>query len=455
MMRSPRPRSSSRRAGFTLIELMVALALGSIIAVIISWVSTEAREAYTQTVSKVEVYNNFRLAYNTLQKDLSGWIASMELEPYTDGKGGRPHDFHWQPGEETPDQRDENGPGVVDGGTKNDYDEFAFIEQVQYESIEPSQIQEGDNEKKVHDAYHLYFKTMTYIAGAVREANVEYMLVDAGAPPSLWVDGVPPPPSDVKPADVKNLALYKVVRYLDIDESTILALNRYPGKRAIIELATNVTDFRVEYLVYNPFDDRVEARYVTPGEEFLRPTELVTRPLKMPVRPPVSQDIYRKVFGYGSMKVQNKYPLGTAFVAHFGDNQGVRSGTDHRPLRFGFESSNQIQFAELVPGDTIYVFTPSSIQSAGAGGGGAGGVNFANLARMPAQEYTVKGNVSGMLEFVEDVDSSGWGEQNQSALYYKAPFLPSAVRLTLRMVNDDGLNPKTMQQVIWLRRKSR
>ena len=60
-----------------------------------------------------------------------------------------------------------------------------------------------------------------------------------------------------------------------------------------------------------------------------------------------------------------------------------------------------------------------------------------------------------MLEFVEDIDSSLWNGKDQPGVLYKAAFMPTALRITLRMVDDEGLNPKTMQQVIWLRRKSR
>ena len=44
---------------------------------------------------------------------------------------------------------------------------------------------------------------------------------------------------------------------------------------------------------------------------------------------------------------------------------------------------------------------------------------------------------------------------DQKLVLYKAAYLPSAVRITLRMVDDEGLHPKTMQQVVWLKRRSR
>src|SRR5690606_3033123 len=140
-------------------------------------------------------------------------------------------------------------------------------------------------------------------------------------------------------------------------------------------------------------------------------------------------------------------------VARVGDNQ-LRGTVEHRPLRFGFESSPQIRFSELGPGDSIYVFTESAISTGGAAASG-GLPNIMNSVRIPVKDYTIKSNLQGLLEFVEDIDASGWGEQNQSPILYKAAFIPSAVRLTLRMVDDEGLNPKTMQQVVWMLRRSR
>jgi hypothetical protein len=56
---------------------------------------------------------------------------------------------------------------------------------------------------------------------------------------------------------------------------------------------------------------------------------------------------------------------------------------------------------------------------------------------------------------VDTIDSTGWVNPQQSGLHYKASFIPAAVRVTLRMVDDKGESPKTMQRTIWLRRRSR
>jgi len=438
-------------AGFTLIELMVALTLAAMLSVMIMKISTTAQEAYTATVRRVEVYNRFRLAMDRLRADVGGWIPSQELEYYNDGKGASSRrNFHFDPGEEVPDRADSHGKGVVDGGMP-DYDEYAFIIQRHYRSLEKEQVNAGDRDPKLHDAYHMYFRTMAYADGQVREANVEYMLVDPSQPASRWVNGVPPAPREVEPDDVRDLSLYKVTRYYRIDERVVTNINDYPIERTVEELATNVTDFRLEYMTSNAFsrDRRVGGpTFVTPEEDYGKPAEPATRPTRLNLSTPGGG--WRKDFGYGSVKLGTKFDLAVATPAKWGDQGLKNSGTTSEPVRIGFRSNPNMSFAEIVPGDSIYVFTQSerATQRSSANIAGA-------LAAFPAGDYTVRANIQGMLEVVEDIDSSTWGDRDQPAVFYKAAFLPAAVRVTIRMVDDDGLNPKTMQQVIWLRRKSR
>ena len=134
----------------------------------------------------------------------------------------------------------------------------------------------------------------------------------------------------------------------------------------------------------------------------------------------------------------------------WGDANLRNAGKRPQPVRVGFTGNPDISFAEIVPGDRVYIFTEAE-----RGGRKAGGNVAGRLAAFPSGDYTVKTNINGMLEFVEDIDSSLWGGKDQPGVRYKAAFMPASLRLTLRMVDDNGLNPKTMQQVVWLRRKSR
>lgn len=436
-----------RGTGFTLVELMVALALAAIISVSIMFISSQARIAYEETVRKVDVYNRFRYAFRTIEEDIKNWATTSELEFYTDGRGrGARVNLHWDPGEEVPDRKDDLGPGVVDGGVQGDYDEYAQIVQLQYRSVEPMQT-----EAKLHDAYQMYFRTFTHVDGALRMANVEYMLLDPSQV-DRGKGGMPAVPKQVEPNHVADLTLYKIVRYYDVSPMAIKKLMETPIVRKVIEVCTNVTDFKVEYMVEKDPSGKVESGFRTPEEEFRVFAESHVRPKQEP-RLGVAGG-YRKSFGYGSVKLGVNYSLATAYPGIRADD-GLAGRSNPQPLRLGFQGDPTTHFGELIPGDKIFIFTGSERAEMSAGAAAGSTENVSRLTRFPSGDYTVKSNYQGLLEFVEDIDTSEWAGKPQSGIYYKASYLPSAARITIRVVDDQGQYPKTLQRVIWLRKRSR
>jgi hypothetical protein len=144
-----------------------------------------------------------------------------------------------------------------------------------------------------------------------------------------------------------------------------------------------------------------------------------------------------------------------AYPAKRGDDNLQKGGAgQHEPVRFGFRGNPNIGFNELTPGDKIYIFTGSERGEAFAPGVGSA-ENQAALIRFPSKDYTVKTNFNGLLELEEDLDSTEWRGQPKNEMYYKAAYLPAALRITLRIVDDNGENPKTLQRVVWLRKRSR
>lgn len=428
-------------SGFTLVELMVALALAAMISVAIMVISNQAREVYEATARKVEVYNKFRFALLSMDRDFSRWIPTSNLEFFIDGRGSNSRrNQNWSPGEELPDTRDERGPGVVDGGTFKDYDEFAYILERHYLG------EEKDGTWKIHDAYQMYFRTMTFVEGRTREANVEYMLLD---PTTVDSFQNPLPPVKVSKDKMRELTLYKIVRYHDIKPGELdkPAMN-FPIVRKWVEVCSNVTDFRLEYTTDNRFDRKVNASFRTPAEDFRQPAEVATQPLKVPQL----DNAFKKVFGYGSSKLQVSYEKATGFREYFGDRQ---TRNEHRPTRFGFEQNPRMKFAELTPGDRIFIFTESAMGGQVGGNQGVAG-NAANLTIFPAGIYTVKTNIAGKLEFVEDIDSNHWS-RDANAVRFTAAFLPEALRITIRVVEEESKipEPKTLQRVVWVRQKAR
>jgi hypothetical protein len=154
------------------------------------------------------------------------------------------------------------------------------------------------------------------------------------------------------------------------------------------------------------------------------------------------------------VKLGQNYSLAIAEPGLRSDD-GLWGLSNPRPLRVGFRGNPQVFFAELIPGDRIFIFTASERGeiSQGAGAGSAG--NASKLTRFPSGDYTIRANFQGFLEFEEDVDTTEWSGKTQSGIYYKAAYVPSAFRITIRIVDDRGENPKTMQREIWVRRRSR
>ena len=435
------------RGGFTLVELLVALALSAVIAVSIMFISTQARSAYDETVKKVSVYNLFRYALQTVEQDLRNWIPTGDLDFYFDGAGQGLVNAHWDPGEESKDESDERGPGVVDGGVMGEYDEFAYILEKTYRSREP-----GQADIKEHAAFEMYFRTFTYIDGGVRVANVEYVLAD---PQVEWEKGRPVLPDFVENQDVAKLSLIKIIRYQDITQDIVKKQTEIPVYRRVVEVATNVTDFKVEYTVENRFASR-HARttpgFRTPRQDYEKPVERVLQPkLEGGANAPGGRR-FRKRFGYGTVKLGAKdFPKAVAYPAKRGDEH--LQATSHEPVRIGFQNDPKITFGELTAGDSIWFFTESTRAEAVGAVGSTG--NAGKLIRFPAGDYTVKTNRQGLLELKEDIDSSTWNDERQSNIFYKAGFVPTAVRVTLRIVDDNGQNPKTMQREVWLRQRNR
>jgi prepilin-type N-terminal cleavage/methylation domain-containing protein len=442
-------RRTSIGAGFTLVELMVALVLAAIISMTIMIISKTAREIYDGTTKKVELSNRFRLALLTLDRDFSQWIETSNMEFFADGRGsGTRRNRQWDEGEELPDTRDGLGPGVVDGGVFGQYDELATISERHYVGADAGFDPNVPINRKIHDAYQAYFRAMTYIDGEVREANIEYMLLD---PNNLDPLGNPQPPVEVHGEKMADLVLVKIVRYHDIEWQQLRQVaENFPIIRRRIEVSSNVSDFKIEYTSENQFNERVVSGFKTPAEDFDSPTERDIRPeeLQAPRTDPQVRH-FRKTFGYGSSRIGARFIRATAFKAKQGDDPLAGIGANHSPVRFGVSNNPDLLFAELSRGSSIYIFTESN-RGAVVGAPQAQGRNVL----FPSGLYTVKTNLSGQLEFYEDIDSSTW-PNDQSPILYKAAFLPSAVRITLRVVDEKGQNPKTLVREVWIRRKSR
>ncbi|MEM7166040.1 MAG: prepilin-type N-terminal cleavage/methylation domain-containing protein [Planctomycetota bacterium] len=394
-----RRAAAARSGGFTLIELMVAIALSMIITFCITFVSSQAQRAYESTTAKVEVYQKFRYALADVQENLANMVPTANLEFFID-LGSSEQDGYWEDGEEIR----ENGKNLG-GGRRGRYDEGAHVVERHYD------LDFGDAYPvERHDNFSLYFKTVTQIGGIERVANVEYYLADREAT-SADDPGRIPSEVEAEKTEFRGYALRKVVRYIDIPDIY------KPAEREVVEvvseLCQNVTDFKVEYFARN-LRTTAPGRFVTPRVEldgdFKADSELT------PVSGRDGGGVMRE-FLYGGFRPAS-LERGKAAKGRYDTATSVNV-----PFYF-WTSGSGTAFSELNRGDKIFLWSD---------GGGS------NLKG----EYTIKRNENGKLYFQEDVNSALWkGDEGQ--IRFRAGYVPSAFRISLRVLNDRGAEARLM-----------
>ena len=67
-------------SAFTLIELVVAIALASILILVTAMIFKQASSAFSQSDARSEVYQNVRAAFDTIKRDISGATLNTRYE---------------------------------------------------------------------------------------------------------------------------------------------------------------------------------------------------------------------------------------------------------------------------------------------------------------------------------------------------------------------------------------
>lgn len=156
----PTPRRP-RRAAFTLVELMVAMALMMILTGSVVFIFIQAQKIFSTVDARVQVYQYSRYAFDQMERDLANVIRSSDMEFYNDapppsGRAGR-----YDPGEEIPIVRAEDNPSLYNNS-------FTLRQPDVYDCV--------DGNRYRHDS--IFFKTVTVISGQTSAALVEYALAD-------------------------------------------------------------------------------------------------------------------------------------------------------------------------------------------------------------------------------------------------------------------------------------
>ena len=68
------------RSAFTLIELIVAIALASILILVTAMIFKQASSAFSQSDARSEVYQNVRATFDTIKRDVSGATLNTRYE---------------------------------------------------------------------------------------------------------------------------------------------------------------------------------------------------------------------------------------------------------------------------------------------------------------------------------------------------------------------------------------
>ncbi len=68
------------KSAFTLIELIVAVSLASVLILVTAMIFKQASSAFSQSDARSEVYQNVRAAFDTIKKDISGATLNTRYE---------------------------------------------------------------------------------------------------------------------------------------------------------------------------------------------------------------------------------------------------------------------------------------------------------------------------------------------------------------------------------------
>ncbi len=163
-------------AGFTLIELMVAIALMVVIVLQIQIVFNGARRLYERSDAMVQVFQNARNALDLLERDLKNAIKTDQMEFFNDRQTAAYGRGSYNVGEENPVLRGRFLPGL-------DYVPAFSVEQPR--SYTPRLQNQGGPYRM--DA--IYFRTVANIKGVPKEVLVRYELfagIDPQSNPRRW-----------------------------------------------------------------------------------------------------------------------------------------------------------------------------------------------------------------------------------------------------------------------------
>jgi hypothetical protein len=282
--------------GFTLVELLVSIALMLILTGTVVYIFINAQNIYIATDAKVQVYQNARYTLDFMERDIANTVKSADMEFFFDiGDHGKGH-FGPNPSERFASQFGE-------------YDYAATFRQ-------PREYTGPDG--RAHRRDSLYFKTSTTLAGQTKAALVEYFIAETDKNVAVGTT-----------TQQERLVLKRSMWYISGVDS---ASGKPKFSQDVQDLCLYVTDMEIEIYYKNKREDRPGRYYsIKDAVQGRRPDS------------PRLRDMDPSPHGYAV----------SGFYSHVEPRAGY--GIVSKAENGRFYTTARFDFPMLEPGDLIYV----------------------------------------------------------------------------------------------------
>jgi prepilin-type N-terminal cleavage/methylation domain-containing protein len=217
------------KKGFTLTELMVAIAIMLIIISVLTYIYSQARRTFSECMETTELYHGVRSALDMLEGEIGVAEATHDMEFFEDALTSKNN--HYDVTEKWWGLGKNNHIGEFPD-TKTNYTPAMTIFGSEY----------TDNKNTVRRADMLYFKGITMVAGKKREALILYRLDTTNKEMPI----------------LKKYVLYKA------DPASGKDYVEEPSDNTGQDICIGVTDLRIEYFYDDPADTKPPNFYSVP-----------------------------------------------------------------------------------------------------------------------------------------------------------------------------------------------
>jgi type II secretory pathway pseudopilin PulG len=380
-----------RIRSFTIVELMVAMALMIILTAVIVIIFAKSRDVSLYSEAQAQVFQNARYAMDVMASDLASIIKTIDMEPFIDkiDPNTREKNGHYDIGEDY--------AKVLGGPYEERYDFSLTIHQGEYEM-------RHRGETLTHWADTIFMKTITTDKGRPVEGFVSYGLSETDQPRPV---------------------LRRRVEYYDRQARMMI-----PNPAREDDICFFVTDFRVEFYYVNYRDSAGKPR--KPGI-WLTPKAAHDMGI---LDPEPKAETY--VFNYhydGRLK-------GRIDMQASGRGKLLVNAADGN--RVSFKTDRDFTFPQLVPGDRIYIYGAIPKKPPGQ-------MPWIFDSELTIGEISANSKQIYFQERVILEPMSNAPLPSAMTCNYRAGFLPAALRITIRVKDERADAIRTIQRVFWVR----